>query len=261
MRLVPTTKEMIRAQQQGALKVIPPHTRWLELPQEQQVYTPEALEHAMRVLTRRHQVERGGRFSPSSLGECPRRVLFGYAGAPQIPPDPDQQDLMNMGSRDHLFWQMEGLSAGYLKTAELYAHDPELDLGGSLDGVLVDDSILELKTVRERVYMAVVSKDKCPKYEHLIQFEAYSYLTDMEWGSIVYQNRESGMCFEFRVKTDPRRREQMLQLVETLQGHVEVDDLPQMLHDCEMRVGYTYKSCPFRLYCPTADTVTVREAA
>lgn len=237
------------AQRGEQLYVTKYHAEWLELPPDEQVYTPEAAEHARAVLMGEKKHPRPGRFSPSSLGMCRRRLMFGFEGAPQVGENLDSLDLMNVGTFDHLKWQVEGISYGYMKEGEVWVHDPDLRLGGSMDGLLADDSGFELKTARSTLYNKYVVNEKAPKHEHTLQFGAYAMIHGLTWGSIVYEHRDSGQFHEFRIDMTGPLEKAVLNEVKVLNSRLEEGKLPPILDDCEMRLGYTYNSCPYRKEC------------
>src|SRR3954454_7159251 len=129
------------------LFVTGPHTEWMERPEEEQIYSPEAIRFVGDVMAGKYARPRAGRFSPSSIGKCPRRLLFGFAGAPQVGENPDSSDLKGLGKWGHLRWQAEGLSMGWMEAGEVWTFDPVRRVGGSIDGMNADDSVFELKTV------------------------------------------------------------------------------------------------------------------
>lgn len=259
---MPTLKELIRSIEQGDnLVVTYPHARWLEMPEQEQVYSPEAIEHVSKVLRREYKHERSGRFSPSAMGKCPRRIVLGYAGAPQLPPDLDNQEQMDHGSWTHLKWQAEGITMGWMKAAEVWTYSEDLWTGGSMDGDLEDGSNFELKTAGWNVYSKVVTIDHSPNFEALLQDATYKLLADKDWSSIVYEDRSSGQFHEFRYPRDAKLEKEVIRRIRSYQGYVEQDELPPVLPDCEMRVGTEYRRCPFRKNCLKAKTVSQFEEA
>jgi len=232
-----------------------PHTRWLELPEAEQHYSKEAIEHVIRVLTKKHQTKRSGRFSPSALGECHRKVLFSYGDWPQAGYDPDVLDLMGLGNWGHLRWQAEGLTDGWMVQAEIYVADRLFPMGGTMDGVLVDGSVFELKTVNNFIFKQQVDVDDEPKHSHLLQVHAYMRMAKKRLASILYEERSSGQYHEFRVEWDDAIMDELVDLIDLLTGYVEIDELPEMLDECKNLTGRTFKGCPFRKICPKATTV------
>lgn len=240
----------------GKLFVTQPHTEWLERPEQEQVYSEEAITFLGDVLRKKFKHERPGRFSPSAIGECHRRVVFGYAGAPQLPPDIDNQEMMDHGTISHLKWQLEGLTMGYMTEAEVWVHDEELLSGGSMDADLHDGSIFELKTAGMFVYNKIVLDQRAPKWENLLQVHNYFLLSGADWASVVYEDRSSGQFHEFRVARDPKIEKEVLRRLRSYKSYVEEDELPPMLEMCEQRMGATYRRCPYRKVCHIPDSVT-----
>jgi hypothetical protein len=183
-------------------------------------------------------------------------VLFGYAGAPQLPADIESAEMMDHGSIDHIKWQMEGMTMGYLKEPEVWVYDEDLLCGGSMDGILADDSVFELKTANTFAYSRVVTRDREPKFETLIQLGIYMMLADKDWGSVVYEDRGGGSFHEFRLKRDAAIEKEVLRRLHLLKAYLEADELPQMLDGCTQRIGQTYKMCGYRKICPLLTSVT-----
>jgi hypothetical protein len=263
---VPGMADLLREAQKNRKKphiqllVVPWHTKWLEMTEEEryEATTEDAAQFAKDVLLGKFKRPRDKRFSASSLGGCERALLFGFAGVPKIGEDPDAQDLMSMGSHDHLFWQVEGLSLGWLKSAERFVLNPRTRVGGSTDGINYDDSIFELKTVTSAKFSKVRDANE-PFIEHLLQADFYGDVWGSDLISVVYQDRQYGTYHEFRVERTNRVNDLRVDLEHRLGNYLADDTLPPMLADCEMRTGPTYRQCPYRNHCPSATRVTREE--
>jgi hypothetical protein len=252
-----TTKGLYEEAQRGSkLVVTAPHVQWLETPEEQQIYSDEAIDFSAKVLRREFKHERPGRFSPSAMGECHRRVVFGYAGAPGRQPDIDNQEMMDHGSWTHLKWQTEGLTLGYIKEAEMWVHEPDLLSGGSMDGLLSDGSLFELKSAAWQIYNRIVSVDMWPKWENLLQVHNYFLLADIDIASVVYENRSSGTFHEFRISRDLKIEQEVIRRLNSYRRYVEEDELPEVLDLCKAKKGTVYRRCPYRDVCLKATTVS-----
>jgi hypothetical protein len=236
--------------------VTAPHVEWLETPEEQQIYSDEAIDFVSRSLRREYKHTRPGRFSPSAMGECARRVVFGFAGAPGKQPNIDNQEMMDHGSWTHLKWQAEGLTLGYITAAEVWVHNEDLLSGGSMDGTLIDGSIFELKSAAWSIYNRIVNIDLWPKWENLLQVHNYMLLNDAVVASVVYENRSSGAFHEFRIPRDSKVEAEVVRRLGSYQRYVEDDVLPDILDLCKQRKGDVYKRCPFRDICLTANSVS-----
>lgn len=258
---MPSLKDIIRAAHDGQnLIVTGPHSDWMERLEAEKAPSKKALIHAIKALMGGYKHERSGRFSPSAIGNpfvpCNRAVLFGYAGAPQLASDIEAAEMMDHGSIDHIKWQIEGLTLGYMTAAEVWAYDEALLTGGSVDGILEDDSIFELKTANVFAYNRIVIRDKEPKYETLIQLGIYMLLLDKDWGSIVYEDRGGGEFTEYRIARSTKIEEEVLRRLHVLKMYMEADDLPDMLDGCEQRIGQAYKMCGYRKVCPLLNSVS-----
>lgn len=227
--------------------VVPRHVQFLLKTEEEQRPSEHAIAVGNSIQRGEFKRPRTGRFSPSSIGECNRRLVLGYEGAMQDSPDLDSLDLMSMGTRDHFWWQMEGLTEGWMTDAEFWVHDPVLQVGGSIDGILADGSILELKTVMGSKLRRIIMDG--PVRGHLLQIACYLLLSDRQWASLVYQARDTGKFFEFRVQRSEELEDEVVQLLATMKEFTDAGTLPVILPDCEIRVGDTFKRCPFRSTC------------
>lgn len=244
---MPTLKDLVRQSAEGAdLIVTSPHYDWMDLPDPERIPSEAALSHVMRTLLQQYKHPRKHRFSPSAMGECARRIVFGWAGAPQKPSDPELDEMAGHGSFGHLRWQFEGLSMGYMKAAEVWVEDKDMMSGGSMDGELIDGSVFELKTKVPGVYNRVVVDLREPIWENLLQVHNYFLLSGADWASIVYEDRAYGNFHEFRVARDSKIEREVIRRLNSYRRYVEDDLLPPILADCELAMGKTYKQCPYR---------------
>ena len=252
-----TSKELHAEAARGSTMVVTaPHVQWLETPEEQQIYSDEAIDFVARCLRREFKHDRPGRFSPSAMGECHRRVVFGFAGAPGEQPHMDNQEMMDHGSWIHLKWQAEGLTMGYMTEAEVWVHNEELLSGGSMDATLEDDSIFELKSAGWSIYNTIVSVNAWPKWENLLQLANYMLLTDKNFASLVYESRSSGSFHEFRIERDVKVENEVIRRLEMYRAYTEGDELPAILEMCSRKKGDVYKRCPYRKVCLKATSVS-----
>ena len=253
--------DVIKSIQDGtALVVTGPHIRWMERPEHEQLPSAKAVAFELRSLFLQYKHPRPGRFSASSLGECPRRVVFEYAGAPALPMDIEYMEMADHGTAAHQRWQREGLTMGYMTEAEVWAYDATLGLGGSMDAVLEDESIFEAKTVTPTKYRDVVMTRNAPLYQHLLQLNGYFLLTGRTWASLVYENRATGRFHEFRVQPDDALVLDVSRKLDSYRRYVADDVLPPQRPECEIRVGDVYHRCPFRKMCHKPATVSEASA-
>lgn len=257
-----TLKSLLESAESGEnLVVTGPHYEWLERLEHETMPNQAAMYHVIKVMLRQFKQPRAGRFSPSAMGMCPRRIMFGYAGAPQLAPDTGSQEIFKHGSKIHLDWQIEGITMGWMQSGEVWVEDKDLLVGGSMDGLLENGDVFELKSAAPSVFNRVVVTERTPKFEALMQVNTYFLLSGADWASVVYEDRAYGSFHEFRIERSAAIEKEILKRLKSYKGYVEADELPQMLPECEVKMGTAYKYCPYRKYCPTGTTVTAAEAA
>lgn len=239
----------------GQLMLTEVHSQWMELPEDEQIYSEQAIDFVTRWMRRQFKKPRKGRFSASSIGHpCVRRRLFDYMGVEQVGNDLDSLHIMGSGTKGHLFWQMEGFSypfdAPWLADAEVWTHDPHYQIGGSIDGILDRPSapVLEVKTVAMGKFSRI-QRDDTPEYEHLLQIAVYLMLRDVTRATLIYDDRNTGQFHEFIVLRDEVLEDEVTRRLERMNNDLVDDTVPPQLDDCEMRQGTVFKECPYRKMC------------
>jgi hypothetical protein len=243
---------LTEARKENPLVVTGPHYRWLERPEEDRIYSDEALEFVVKALRGGFKHPRPGRFSASAIGGCERRMIFGFQGVPELPEDLDSPDLMGLGTWGHLRWQAEGITTGWIKEPEVWTLDRTMRVGGSIDALIFDDSVFELKTIHPFKYTKVTQVENEPLLPHALQTTVYELLEGVQFGSIVYEDRSSGNFYEFRHELNEGHAATVMSILARVNDHVESGTLPPMRvasEPCLSKAG-PFKNCPFREHCP-----------
>ena len=189
------------------------------------------------------------RVSPSSLGTCPRRQVFAIRGYPvaHTPLKSWPIHALN-GDFAHIRWQMAGLSAGWLKKAEVFRRSAVRNFSGTLDGVCADGSGFELKTTKSDRYSQICVTG--PPMEHLLQVNGYMNLEPrIKVFSIIYENRDSLSFKEFRIEKDPKLQEQINKTIKYIHTNVRDRTNPAILDPCKQHKGLAFDTCPFSATC------------
>lgn len=272
---------------------VPAHRDWLR---NQRPWSEAAIEHCIAWARGEYQRPRAGRISPSAMGQgCERELLFSFAGAPELPAPEDSEDVMESGTFEHLRWQMEGLTHGFLSSAEGWVHDEALCCGGSMDGIGDDGSLFELKNCAPHLFSAVAKgwdwlmtqrairertgKGSAAAYmadlvrKYVTQGATYTLLDSLQPQprlngivSLVFQDRSSKDCYELRYEATAGQQREVKAILEGVHGWIDVDELPDMLEGCRLSVTggsptakqkTLYSRCSYREHCPTAQRVTL----
>lgn len=221
------------------------HDAWL-LANDHPRYSPLAVSFATKQFQSTDRVRRGT-VSASSLGDCPRYQQFVFLGMPKLPPDPQSVLRMHNGSMMHLRWQMAGLTEGWLTDAEVPVHHPELKLRGTMDGLLYDGSILELKSINSHGFSAI--KIFGPKHEHLFQMATYMLCTQRKRGVFIYENKDNQEYREVVVNDTDLPIGDAAEKADALWGAIQQEALYEPLGKCIDQEGWVYRYCPFRDRC------------
>lgn len=178
----------------------------------------EREEHAQKRLDE----NRTGKYYPSSVGQCKRKVVYQMLGYPQG--EIDGRNLLIMENGTYFHNRMEDLFSkmGIMIAPELSLKDEELRISGRSDAIIwnfinqdkvkdlytdeitlkdkeenvvyqgpaSDVLIVEFKSIKDRGYEEYVPKTK-PKREHEMQLQLYFYLTGIRQGLVYYEDKDN----------------------------------------------------------------------
>jgi hypothetical protein len=227
------------------LPVTQGHNRWLDT---DRTYSKKAIRFVAQQLLWTGKTDRTGRFSPSGISGCQKRLLLQWAGVSHEKEN-HSSDLMNAGTWSHLKWQAEGLTEGWLEEGEITGADATSSLCGTMDGRLSDGSGFEFKSTNSIYYGRVKLNDE-PFPDHVDQIHAYMRIHNINLFSVVYENRDTADFLELRVKKDAEVEKRIDERVHALTKHTRDRTVPEMLPDCVKETGLIYRRCPYRYVCP-----------
>jgi hypothetical protein len=223
------------------------HDRWLGLHADDPFPEPVAQWVAGQLV--RPQRDRSVTFSASATGRCERQQVLRFIDHPeQTSFDPQMNHRFQVGDWGHLRWQAQGLSAGWLREAEVAVALPEFGLSGTVDGITDLDGVFEFKTIRHPGFNAVL-KDGEAKFDHILQVTAYLMATGLRRASIIYESTFSGEWKEFVIDYDPDLAWLVTATLERMADAVAAKELPEPLEDCTYKQGSVYAQCPYRKDC------------
>ena len=147
---------------------------------------------------------------------------------------------------------------------ELEFCNEEYRLTGHCDGVLVwgedDVEIFELKTISSRGFKTVDPNEMgSPKPEHVLQVNAYMWLTGLERARIVYVNKDMNTMLPKAICEHVIDRDESVisEIKELLKKCINASDsepsrneaLYEKHSDCKTKSSYRAKDCAFRTEC------------
>lgn len=227
------------------------HEQWLANSPDNIVWSVEALQFAQEVLS--NQVggarDRTTSFRASGIASCKRRQVFKAIGMqPETTVSTDLKNIFITGNFYHLKWQMMGITAGWLKQAEVPYINEKYDFGGTADGVLYDDSLLEVKSANDRSYSSTYDSSTI-SHTYKMQANAYMFLSGAERTSFIFENKNNSDWSEHVLTKSNHYQEIVESTLEDLSSSMNNKELPRVLDDCLAKVGKEYKQCPFKKQC------------
>lgn len=201
-----------------------------------------------------HRSHGGGRIRPSSIGNvCPRPALLSFLGDPSDPTSKASRSIMDSGTWRHYYWQLVGLSAGFLTEIEAKLEHKPWRMSGAADGIGPAVGIFEFKSVNSQKLSGIKGSGdphqfKPPK-EHLDQVNAYLVARDLQDASLVYEDRNYLGWIEVRIKRDDEVIASLDRRFAAWDAHIRNSTLPPILPDCWQQTGNTFKYCQWKDSC------------
>lgn len=227
--------------------------------QETRSYTEEAVRRVHEVeieeLIKGHRPG-SGRIRSSMIGDpCHRKHVLSMLGYEQETQGDGLMEIMGHGTMVHREYQKRLLSVGALVDIERWVslEGYPMVVGGAVDGVIHDGSVLEIKTAGPRVWQDIMAAN-APKYEHILQAHLYMMCMGVDKASILYDQRSYKVEFrEFRINREDQYELPLLMMLNTIAESVTDKQLPVVQPGCEERSGKQYESCWFKDSCAVAS--------
>lgn len=187
-------------------------------------------------------------FSASGAGQCLRERLLGYYGYPKEKISTRTYNIFANGDYVHLRHQVAGIVMGYIDSAEVSVSKPEMRLTGTMDGLLTNNEILEIKSINSNGFSSVGSFGV--RGDHLEQVHSYMYAADMDRARVVYECKNTQELKEFLVNRDESIIDKVVRDLTELNEHIENKTLPP----CDHR-SKGCSSCRYKTVCQDARPV------
>ena len=184
-------------------------------------------------------------FSPSSAHLCPRAIWYQSKGYEQEAPSANGLRRMMTGTVYHTFIEEKLKGAGILVSSEQSVTWDDPPIHGTYDAIIerTQDKkhiLLEIKSMAEPKnpkYKAV------PKSEHVIQWNLYSLMADLEEGIILYVNKNSQVYEICEVHRDSAILDSILAKFKKLKSYLDEDKI------VPYQVNENHDWCNFRTTC------------
>lgn len=223
---------------------------------------------------------RTGKFYPSSVGACKRKIAYqmlGYVGKPK-----EGRNILIMDNGTYFHERMEKLfdDMGIMIAPELKLKDEELRISGRSDaiiwnfmkregdvypddkviklykptdgedelvyeGLASDVLIVEFKSIKSKGYNDYIPKTK-PKKEHEMQLQLYFYLTGIRAGLVYYENKDTQEQKYFYVQYNQTIIDEIIHDIRTVIHIIDQGQLPEREFQ---PTSFECRYCDFRDIC------------
>lgn len=201
---------------------------------------------------REHRPKQIGRYYPSEIGRCIRKVWYTYKYPLDI--NPEKRRIFELGDILHDF-VVEVLRSDRTKEIELLqAEMPfKIDMGKFLISGRVDDLLL-LRANNEKMLVEVksssnVKRIKRPMLHHKTQLQFYMYATHVHKGMLLYIDKANLETKSFEVKFSAKRGRQILNKFRALHKHLTNGTLPVAEAKCSNGMEWMCRYCEYKDKC------------
>ena len=194
-----------------------------------------------------------GRYYPSEIGNCIRKVWYSYKYPMEI--EPDRLKVFEIGNILHefiiqVFKNEKNINSIKFVSSELPFKLQQKDfvVSGRLDDIVVakeDDkmTIIEVKTVRD------MRSTKNPNKNHVMQLQFYMHATGIKDGIILYVDKTNLKTKAFEIPYDEKHSLDILKRFSILHELLKKDVLPIDEAKQSKDTIWMCNACEYRAKC------------
>ena len=193
-----------------------------------------------------------GRYYPSEIGSCMRKVWYTYKQPKEI--DPETVKVFHAGNMIHEFvvdvLKSEKNPGVELLSAELpfFLNNKDFLISGRIDNPIL------VKQDNQKVLVEVKSTkmlDLCkePSKSHVQQLQLYMHSTGVHKGLIIYVEKHSLKCKEFDIDYDQKAAETIIRRFEMLHSHLKGEKIPLPEAKLDPKIKWMCNYCEYRKEC------------
>ncbi len=178
------------------------------------------------------------KFHPSSIGNCCRQIVYNMMGYPTTENDPRLMRIFECGHSMHDRYERWFKEMGIQIAAEIVLDEDsedelvarqcrELNVSGRTDSLLLIDGklcLVELKSANTNMFKFHLKE---PKEQHVWQLQLYMYLTNVQDGIILYEDKNTQEIKEFYIEYDHDLVEELVEKIRYVNECVRNGELPE----------------------------------
>lgn len=244
------------------------------------------IEEDQKQQQKRYDEGRIGKFYPSSVGQCKRKIAYQMMGYPGKPKQGRMALILDNGTSFHERMEKYYEDMGIMVAPELKLKHKELRISGRSDAIIYNfmkktegpipgDEMIELyqptydeegnETGEEHVYSGWASdvlivefksaKEKAyedytpktkPQKKHEMQLQLYFYLTGIRAGMVYYENKNTQDHKYYYVEYNQAMVNEIIADIQFVIGHIDAGTLPEREFQ---PTSFECRYCDFRDIC------------
>jgi len=196
-----------------------------------------------------------GRYYPSEIGSCMRKVWYSYKHPKEL--GANVRKVFHMGNLVHDF------VVEVLKSSK----NPEVELLQTEMPIVIDkkkyilsgrvDNILLVKKSDEKVLVEVKSTKmldmvKEPHTSHIMQLQLYLHATEIKKGLLLYVEKSTLESREFVVEYDDDVLQDVMSRFDLLHDHITKDEIPKPEAKESEKMKWMCNYCEYKDMCDAA---------
>ena len=197
-----------------------------------------------------------GRYYPSEIGGCLRKVWFSYKQPKE--PEPDLLKIFEIGNMMHEF-VVDVLQSE--KNGDIDLVDAELPFEIKMKDFTVSgriDNLIIIKAANKNVLVEVksvgdLSKINCAKEQHQMQLQLYMFAMKVRDGLLLYVDKKNLRSKTFTVEYDEPQALHALERFSILHNYLKEDIIPEAEAKLDNCKRWTCFYCEYKEECNKAD--------
>ncbi|NIQ17870.1 MAG: Dna2/Cas4 domain-containing protein [Candidatus Aenigmarchaeota archaeon] len=209
-------------------------------------------------LNREFKPKQIGRYYPSEIGNCLRKVWFTYKHPKEL--DKEKLKVFQVGLMLHDFIS-EVLRSEKTPDVRLIQSEvpfrlnfPEFQVSGRVDDVLIveRDNKKLLVEVKSTKLLSMVKKPSLP---HVMQIQLYMHALRIPDGMILYVEKPSLKTIQYEIKYDPELVKQILERFQNLHSSLKSESIPDPEAKLKKEMEWMCRYCEYVDECKNAKNV------
>ncbi|NIO23185.1 MAG: Dna2/Cas4 domain-containing protein [Candidatus Aenigmarchaeota archaeon] len=198
-----------------------------------------------------------GRYYPSEIGNCLRKVWFSYKKPKEV--DKEKLKIFQVGLMLHDFIS-EVLRSEKTPDVRLIQSEvpfrlnfPEFSVSGRVDDVLIVERdnrklLVEVKSTK------LLSMVREPSLPHVMQIQLYMHALKIPDGMILYVEKPSLKTIQYEIKYDPELVKRILERFHNLHSSLKSEKIPDPEAKLTKEMEWMCRYCEYVEECGKAKT-------